>query len=110
MAFDAALAERVRELLGPRSDVAEKRMFGGVAFMVAGHMACGVTSGGEAMLRLGPEGCERALARPHVRPMDLTGRPMKGFVLADPSGLGDDGLAELLDDAVDFVLTLPPKA
>ena len=108
MAFDDALADRVRDVLGPRGDVTERRMFGGLAFMVAGHMACGVI-GEELMLRLGPEAAPAALARTGVRPMDFTGRPMKGYVFADATGLDERALAELVEETVDFVLSLPPK-
>ena len=109
MAFDERLAERVRDVLSPRGDVGERRMFGGIAFMVAGHMACGVI-GEELMLRLGVDGTARALERSYVRPMDFTGRPMKGYVFADASGLDDAELAGLVDDTVDFVLSLPAKS
>lgn len=109
MAFDEQLAGRARDVLAARPDLGERRMFGGIAFMVAGHMAVGVVDS-ELMLRLGPEGAERALSEPHIRPMDFTGRPMKGYVFADAAGLADDAFAELIGDAVDFVLTLPPKA
>ena len=108
MAYDEQLAARVRELLAPRGDLGERRMFGGMAFMVAGHMACGIV-GEELMLRLGPDGAERALGLPQIRPMDFTGRPMKGFVFADVAELDDAALAGLVEDAVDFVLSLPPK-
>ena len=108
MAFDERLAERARDVLSPRGDVSERRMFGGIAFMVAGHMACGVL-GEELMLRLGPERSERALERSYMRPMDFTGRPMKGYVFADVSGVDEPELAALIDDTVDFVLSLPAK-
>ncbi len=108
MAFDEALAERVREVLAPRGDVDERKMFGGLAFMVAGHMATGVV-GDELMLRLGPERTAAALERPGMRPMDMTGRVMRGFVLADGAVLDDAAFAGLVDETVDFVLTLPPR-
>lgn len=109
MAYDEQLAERVRVGLADAPDLAERHMFGGLAFMVAGHMACGI-SGDDLMLRLGPEGAERALSRPHARPMDFTGRPMRGYVFVGPGGTRDDGeLGEWVAGAVAFTATLPPK-
>jgi TfoX/Sxy family transcriptional regulator of competence genes len=101
MAFDEGLAERVRALLATRSDVAERRMFGGLTFMVAGHMCCGV-HGDELILRLGPDGAEQALESAHVRPMDFTGRPMRGFVTVRPEGLAGKQLQRWVDRAVAF--------
>ena len=109
MAFDPELGDRVRETLGPRAAFTERAMFGGLAFMVGGHMACGVI-GDDLVLRLGPDGAEDALERPGVRPMDFTGRPMKGYVYVAPDGIGDDrALGEWLDRALAFVATLPAK-
>jgi TfoX/Sxy family transcriptional regulator of competence genes len=85
MAFDEALAERVRALLAERSDVAERPMFGGLTFMVSGRMCCGI-QGDELIVRLGPNGAERALEGPHVRPMEFTGRPMRGSITVEPEG------------------------
>ncbi len=84
-------------------------MFGGLAFMVDGHMACGV-AGEELMLRLGADGAEAALERPHVRPMDFTGRPLTGMVFVAERGLRGPALARWVGQAVAFVATLPPKA
>jgi TfoX/Sxy family transcriptional regulator of competence genes len=89
MAYDAGLAQRVREALGERSGVSERKMFGGLAFLVDGKMFVGVL-GSTLMARVGPERHSDALARPHVRAMDFTGRPMKGYVYIDPPGLDDD--------------------
>lgn len=86
MSYDERLAERVREVLGPRKRVVEKRMFGGLAFMVRGHMACGIVKD-ELMVRVGPEAHAAALARAGARPMDFTGRPMKGMVYVGASGI-----------------------
>lgn len=84
MAYDEALADRIRAALASRGDVVEKKMFGGLCFMVAGHMACGVL--GEDMLaRVGEEKLEAALARPHVRIMDFTGKPSKYMVYVGPA-------------------------
>jgi hypothetical protein len=109
MAFDPGLADRVRSSLAGRAVVDERAMFGGLAFMVGGHMACGVL-GDDLVLRLGPEGADEALDRPGVRPMDFTGRPMKSYVYVAPDSVGDDAsLADWLDRALGFVATLPPK-
>ncbi|HYP56099.1 MAG TPA: TfoX/Sxy family protein [Solirubrobacterales bacterium] len=109
MAFDEALAERVREALVGRAEVSERRMFGGIAFMVAGKMAVGIV-GDDLMVRLGAEDAERALAEPHVRPMDFTGRPMKNMVFVDSRGTASDqDLAAWVDAGADFAASLPPK-
>ena len=108
MAYDEDLADRVRAVL-PRGDtVTERQMFGGLAFMLRGHMFCGVVRD-TLMVRLGPESTARALERPHVRPMDFTGRPMKGMVFVDPGGLRGPALLEWVDAAVAFARTLPSK-
>ena len=79
MAYDEGLAHRVREVLRDLPGLVEKKMFGGIGFLVHGNMACGV-NGDELIVRVGPEGYQEALARPHARPFDMTGRPMKGWV------------------------------
>jgi TfoX/Sxy family transcriptional regulator of competence genes len=86
MAYDEKLAERIRKALAARRDVSERKMFGGIAFMVRGHMACGIATG-DLMVRVGKEGYEDALARPHARPMDFTGRPLEGYVFVAPAGI-----------------------
>jgi len=109
MAYDEALAERVLDPVAGRDDVAERRMFGGWALMVGGHMACGVT-GDELMVRVGPATYEDALDQPHARVMDFTGRPMTGFVIVGRGGIADDdGLRSWVESGVAFVETLPPK-
>ena len=109
MAYDDGLAERVRELLAVRVDVTERRMFGGLAFMVGGHMACGIT-GDDLMVRVGREGYDDALAHPHAREMDFTGRPMTGYVYIDAAGIAEDGgLREWVERGVAFVTTLPAR-
>ena len=110
MGYDEKTAERVREILSGRGDVVEKRMIGGLSFLVNGSMCCGVTSEG-LMVRVGPEGREEALAQAHVRPMEFGGRPLAGFVLVDPEGYQDAAaLATWVQHSVDFALTLPAKA
>lgn len=109
MAFDEALAERVREALVGRAEVSERRMFGGIAFMLAGNMAVGIV-GDDLMVRLDPEDAGRALAEPHVRPMDFTGRPMKNMVFVDSEGTASDrDLAAWVDAGADYASSLPPK-
>jgi hypothetical protein len=109
MAYDEALADRVRDLISLRADVTERKMFGGIAWMLAGNMACGVI-GDELIIRVAPEDFERALAEEHTREFDFTGRPMKGFVCVTPEGRADDeGLAGWVDSGADFAASLPPK-
>ena len=108
MAYDEKLADRVRDVLETENGVTERKMFGGLAFMVRGHMACGIL-GDELMLRLGASEAQRALERPHVRPMDFTGRPMAGMVFVGPEGLRRVALGRWVGRAVAFVATLPPK-
>jgi len=109
MALDRVLAERVRAALAAVGDLDERRMFGGIAFMVGGHMACGVV-GTDLMVRLGPEAAERALRQPHVRPMDFTGRPSRGMVFVDTEGVRSEAdLARWVAAATAFVTTLPAR-
>lgn len=109
MAFDEQLAERVRDALAPREAVTQRKMFGGVAFMVSGNMACGVNND-DLMIRLDPEEAGRALAEEHVRPMDFTGKPMKGFLYVGAAGTDDDdALAGWVELAADHAASLPPK-
>jgi TfoX/Sxy family transcriptional regulator of competence genes len=109
MAFDEAVAGRVRETLAGAPNVVEKKMFGGVAFMVRGNMCCGVI-GDRLMLRVGPKGYETALSRPHARPMDFTGRLMKGMVYVEPAGFASPrDLEAWIEKAMAFALSLPAK-
>lgn len=109
MAYDEALADRIRDLLFAYQEVSERKMFGGIAFMVGGNMAVGVL-GDDLMVRLDPADAERALAEPHVRPMDFTGRPLKGMVFVDPDGTAADAdLAAWVDAGADHAASLPPK-
>lgn len=109
MAYDEALAERVRELVSLRESTSERRMFGGIAFMLAGNMACGVL-GEELIVRVGPDEYERALAEPHTREFDFTGRPSRGIVVVAPEAIADDeALAGWVDAGADFAASLPPK-
>jgi len=109
MPFEDAVAKRVRDALGTVPMVVEKKMFGGIAFMVRGNMCCGVI-GDRLMLRVGPGGYEAALSRPHARPMDFTGRPMRGMVYVEPAGFASAGdLEAWIARAAGFALSLPAK-
>ena len=109
MAYDEALAARIRTAFEGQPGVAEKKMFGGVAFMVDGNMACGVTSD-ELMVRVGPDNYEDALSRPHARPMDFTGRPMRGMVYVSRPGFeSDQDLAAWVESGAAFARSLPAK-
>lgn len=109
MAYDLGLAQRVREALAAHDEVTEKKMFGGVAFMVRGHMCCGITRE-DLMVRLGPDAYQQALGEVGARPMDFTGKALKGFVYVGPDGYeDDDALAGWVQRAAAFVRTLPPK-
>ena len=110
MAFDEALASRIRDLLRDRRDVTERKMFGGLAFLVGGHMCCGIV-GRDLMVRVGHENYESALSAKHARPMDFTGRPSKGMVYVAPPGLRTKrALQAWIDRAVRFTHSLPEKA
>jgi hypothetical protein len=110
MAFDEALAEEIRTLLCEEEGFSEKKMFGGLCFLIHGHMTCGVGKGFDLMLRVGPDQHEECLALEHARPMDFTGRPMKGMVFVDRPGWDSpDALRGWIDYALRFVRTLPPK-
>ncbi len=109
MGYDEKTAERVRRILSRRRDVVEKKMVGGLSFMVNGSMCCGLTSTA-LMVRVGPEAYEGALAQPHTRPMEFTGKPLAGFVCVDSRGYRTDtALAKWIHRGIDFVSTLPAK-
>lgn len=109
MAYDERLAQRIREVLGDRPAVSERRMFGGLCFLVDGKMAVGINDR-DLMVRVGADGHARALARPHARPMDFTGKPLTGFVYVAPAGVRGAALARWVDEACAYVATVPaPK-
>ena len=109
MAYAEGLAKRIRAVAMIRPTAAEKKMFGGLAFMLNGHMFCGVIQD-SLMARVGPDNYGAALAKPHVREMDFTGRSMKGYVYVAPEGIeSDQELQYWVDLCAEFVLTLPPK-
>ena len=109
MAYDETLAERIRRSLLTHPDVAEKKMFGGLAFLHKGKMFCGIVKD-DLMVRVGPEKHDNALALPHARPMDFTGRPMKGYVFVAPAGCRTGAtLGKWIQRGADFVDTLPER-
>jgi len=110
MAYDEPLAQRVREALGPRPDVTEKKMFGGVAFMLDGKMFVGITDR-QLMVRVGPDAYEDALGQPHARLMDFTGRPMTGYVFVDAAGCRTRAAVKVwVDRGLAFVATVKRPA
>ena len=109
MAYDESVAVRVRASLAGRSSIDERKMFGGPAFVLSGNMCCCVTEHG-LMVRVGPDAYEDALAQPHAGLMDLTGRPMRGWVLVEFEGLAsDDTLSQWVEQGAEFAATLPAK-
>lgn len=109
MAYDEGLAQRMREMLIDEPDLEEKKMFGGVGFLVAGNMACGVIQR-DLIVRVGREEYERALAEPHTVEFDMTGRPMRGWIVVQPDGYSaDEDLVAWIERGVGFARSLPPK-
>ena len=109
MAYDEGLAERIREVLNDIHHVTEKKMFGGLSFLVQGNMACGVI-GTDMVVRVGKEQYTEAMLRPHSREMDFTGRSMKGWVyVGEPGYENDEDLAEWVQMGMDYALSLPAK-
>jgi hypothetical protein len=109
MAFSETLAERIRQQVARRKNIEEKKMFGGVGFLLNGNMLVGVWKD-SLIVRLGPEEGDAALKEPHVKVFDITGRPMKGWVLVAPEGVADDQkLSGWILRAVKFVGRLPEK-
>jgi len=109
MAFDERLAERIRGALGRRKGVAEKKMFGGIGFLVNGNMCVGI-HGSELIVRIPPENTDAVLKQANTRRFDLTGRPMQGWILVKPAGLKTAAqLGKWIDVATEFVAALPAK-
>lgn len=110
MAYDETLAQRVREVVGDGRGVTERKMFGGLAFMLRGNMFVGIL-GRSLMARVGPQNYERVLASPGVRKMDFTGRPMRGYVFVDEQALKSAAeLKHWVGLCADFAAGLPAKA
>jgi len=109
MAYDEGVAERLREVFEGRSDIVEKKMFGGIAFMHSGNMCCGIVDD-MLMARVGPDAYEEALQRPHAREMDFTGKSLKGFVYVEPAGFAEDEqIQHWINLCEAFTGSLPPK-
>jgi TfoX/Sxy family transcriptional regulator of competence genes len=110
MAYDERLAERIRTALSDRGDVTERKMFGGIAFMVGDHMACGIIGGDGLLARLGVDGAADALGEAYTRPAVMGERTMKGYVIVDAQGIGDaESLQRWVDRCVAFAESLPPR-
>ena len=109
MAFSESLTARIRDALARKKNIEEKKMFGGVGFHLNGNMLVGVWKT-SLIVRIGPDDYDDALLDPHVREFDITGRPMKGWVMVESDGVqNDDQLAGWIERAVKFVKTLPKK-
>ena len=109
MAFDETLAQRIRDALARKKNIEEKKMFGGIGFLLHGNMLVGVWKN-SLIVRVGPDGYEDALLETQVKEFDITGRPMKGWVLVEPEGVQDDDqLKNWIQQAVKFVGKLPAK-
>jgi TfoX/Sxy family transcriptional regulator of competence genes len=108
MAYNEALADRIRNVLAGQPNLTERKMFGGIAFMLNGNMVCGVARD-DVMLRVGAENYAEALKQPGARMMDMGGRPMKSMVFVAGSELTNDDLADRVNACVRFVVSLPPK-
>lgn len=110
MAYDDALANKIREVLEGKRGITEKKMFGGLCFLLNGNMLCGVDNKSRLMIRVGPEKYDSSLKLKHACKMDFTGKPMKGMLYIDPDGTKrKDSIKKWLDLASDFVKTLPKK-
>ena len=109
MAFDEALAARIRKRLGKRPGLTEKEIFGGLAFLLHGNMCCGVR-GPDLLLRIDPQDTDRVLKQRHTRLFSISGRSMKGWILVQPPGLARaDALAKWVRMGVTYAGSLPPK-
>jgi hypothetical protein len=109
MAYDQSLALRIRDLLSDEEGLVEKKMFGGVGFMLHGNMACGVHKD-MLVVRVGPEGYGEAMAKPHTLPFDITGRSMRGWVMVSAEGYAEnEALEAWVNRGINFALTLPSK-
>jgi TfoX/Sxy family transcriptional regulator of competence genes len=110
MAYDEALAERIRPLVEARGEVTERKMFGGITWMLQGNMACGVLRD-DLLVRMKPEDAEQALSEAETRPFEMmAGRPAKGMVVVDGAAVAEeDALARWVMAGADYALSLPPK-
>ena len=110
MAYDQDFADRVRDALSMREGLTERKMFGGIGFMIRGNMACGVTSTSELMVRIAPEDSEAALAEEHVREFEMSGKKMSGWLIVAREGVAtDEDLAGWVDAGADHAASMPAK-
>jgi TfoX/Sxy family transcriptional regulator of competence genes len=110
MSYDTDLADRIRELLGPQRGVDEKRMFGGLAFLIDGNMSVAVSKQGGLMVRVPPDDTEKLLVRAHVNPMVMAGREVRGWIRVDFDGVKTKRqLTDWVTRGVDYARGLPPK-
>jgi TfoX N-terminal domain len=110
MAYDEDLANRIRELMAAESGVTEKKMFGGLAFLIGGHMAVAASGQGGLMVRCAPEETERLIAKPHARRFEMRGREMDGWLRVDNDGVKTKrGLEPWVRIGVGYAKALPPK-
>jgi TfoX/Sxy family transcriptional regulator of competence genes len=110
MAYDEELANRVRELLADEDAITERKMFGGLAFLLHGNMSVSASGRGGLLVRIDPADTDAALARPHAALMEMGGRTMEGWITVAPEGLGSDrDLSSWVERGVSFAKTLPPK-
>jgi hypothetical protein len=110
VAYNEELAGRIRATLADRTEVAEKKMLGGLSFIVAGQMCCGVLKN-DLVVRIEPADFDQLVARPHVRPFDFTGRPIQGMVYVESSGVTDPAvLREWVHRGTDYVAAHPATA
>ena len=109
MAYDERITAKVRMLIADEADLTEKKMFGGIAFLIGGNMACGVNKE-DLIVRIDPDEHQAALAEPGARPFDFTGRPMKGWLSVGPDGYVDDrDLVTWVQRGVTYARSLPAK-
>ena len=110
MAYDVELADRLRDLVEGVAGVTEKKMFGGLAFLVDGNMAVAAASKGGLLLRVDPARTDELLEDPHAEPFEMHGRGAKGWLRVDPAGLGsEEDLQRWADVGLDYASSLPPK-
>ena len=110
MAYDEDLANRIREIIGLAPDLTEKKMFGGLSFLIGGHMSVSVSGRGGLLLRCAPEDTEALRAKPHVGPFEMRGKAMEGWLRVEPEGVETKRELELwVERGVDFARSLPPK-
>ena len=109
MAYDKKLEERIQEKLKGTRGLIEKKMFGGVGFMIHGNMACGILKD-DLIVRINPDQHDEVMKRPHIKPFDNMGRPMAGWLLVTPEGCKTDkALADWVKMGIDFAKSFPPK-